>query len=90
MKTELKLTNGATLIASHEFSHPMDHYLHHVLCEFNGQFVTWVHNSICGGCFEGSYFTSLSEASDDYFGRVDGQWGPAVVHNLKGKMELVA
>lgn len=90
MKTELNLSNGATLLASHQFAHPMDHYLHHVLCEFNGQFVVWVHNATCGGCYEGGYWTTLEKAQEDYFAQIAKEWGPAVVYNLKGKMELVA
>ena len=88
MRTQIKLTNGAKLIASQQFPHPKDNYLYHVLAEFNGQFVTWVHNSTCGGCYEGGYFKELARASEDFFQRVDNQWGPAFVHNLKGKMEV--
>tara|TARA_R110002074_G_scaffold324669_1_gene495008 strand:- start:96 stop:401 length:306 start_codon:yes stop_codon:yes gene_type:complete len=69
MKT-LKLTNGARLIASTQFPHKGDHYLHHVLAEFNGQWVTWVFNETCGGCYEGAYFNQNAEAHGSYVERV--------------------
>ena len=89
-RNKLKLKNGARLILSQVFPHPLDHYLHHVLCEYNGQFVVWVHNTTCGGCYEGGYWTTLEKASDDFFECIDKQWGPAFAYNLKSKMEVTA
>ena len=52
-----KLSNGATVLNVRRQSlNPLDNYLCFVLCDFNGQFVTWGHNLQDGGCFWGHYF----------------------------------
>jgi hypothetical protein len=73
MTQRIKLTNGARLLQSAQFPHKGDHYLHHVLAEFHGQWVTWVFNATCGGCYFGDYFTGLAEAHDDYKARVKAE-----------------
>ena len=46
--------------------HPGDHYLSVVLCEWNGEYVTWMHNKEDNGYFWGHYFSDLEKARIDY------------------------
>ena len=69
--SHIKLNNGADLIFSSQFPNPGDWYLHTVLAKFNGQWVTWVHNEIDGGCHSGHYSQRLLDALRDYYDRVE-------------------
>jgi len=46
-----------------------DHHLSWVLARYNGQYVTWMHNSDDGGFYHGHYFAGLEDAEDDFKNR---------------------
>jgi len=67
----LEPSNGATVIAATQFPHEGDKHLWTVLCEWNGQFVVWDHNTQDGGCYYGLYPNSLEQARISYNTRVN-------------------
>jgi len=64
--SHIKPSNGANVFIADRFPHSGDWYLHHVLAQFNGQWVTWVFNEIDNACHHGHYFDKLLDALDDY------------------------
>ena len=69
--SHIKPSNGSKVFIADRFPHSGDWYLHHVLAQFNGQWVTWVFNEIDGGCHSGHYSQRLLDALRDYYDRVE-------------------
>lgn len=69
----LEPSNGATVLLSERFPHPMDSHLHHVLCYWNDQFVVWSFNKQDGGCYYGAYFSSVLDARANFDARVQAK-----------------
>lgn len=64
------------LIAAYQLQHPSDHYLQLVMIkrdEVHQPYVTWMHNSDCGGFHNGHYLDSIEEAKADFFERTLGK-----------------
>jgi hypothetical protein len=60
----LEPSNGALVLRAEQFPHEGDKHLWTVLCEWNGEFVVWSHNTQDGGCYHGSYFDSRWRATE--------------------------
>lgn len=60
------------LVAAHQLQHPGDHYLQVVLAHrrHDDTYITWMHNSDCGGLFWGHYDMSLDKAKADFASRI--------------------
>ena len=61
------------ILESKQFSnHPDDAHLTIVLAKIDNllhPYVTWMHNSYCGGYYEGHYCKTLNEAVEDFSAR---------------------
>lgn len=68
---DLKPSNGALVLRAEQYPHEGDKHLWTVLCEWNGEFVVWCHNTQDGGCYHGSYFDSRWRALEAWEERKD-------------------
>ena len=59
-------------VAVHQLQHPDDHYLQVVLARrrHDNTYITWMHNSDCGGMFWGHYDMTLEKAKADFASRI--------------------